>query len=156
MKLLTLSNATVDPINWEHVKKCIAYLHSGNHCWESYWYFIPLLSSRRRRCKSGHKKWVPRWTPFTIVNLLHDCYCRWSSRILYGYVYLPPKPFVFNVVDVVLLPLPPPQILVYSSAVGMSESNYRSGTVNSNTVNSKFHLIRSFCEIFARFLSFHV
>ena len=35
-------------------------------------------------------------------------------------------------------------------------SSYRSGTVNSNTVNSKFHLIRSFCEIFARFLSFHV
>ena len=34
--------------------------------------------------------------------------------------------------------------------------HYRSGTVNSNTVNSKFHLIRSFCEIFARFLSFHV
>ena len=33
---------------------------------------------------------------------------------------------------------------------------YRSGTVNSKTVNSKFHLIRSFCEIFARFLSFHV
>ena len=33
---------------------------------------------------------------------------------------------------------------------------YRSGTVNSNTVNSKFHLILSFCEIFARFLSFHV
>ena len=26
--------------------------------------------------------------------------------------------------------------------------NYRSGTVNSNTVNSKFHLIRSYCEIF--------
>ena len=24
--------------------------------------------------------------------------------------------------------------------------NYRSGTVNSNTVNSKFHLIRSFFE----------
>ena len=34
--------------------------------------------------------------------------------------------------------------------------SYRSGTVNSNTVNSKFHLIRSFCEIFARFLLFHV
>ena len=33
---------------------------------------------------------------------------------------------------------------------------YRSGTVNSNTVNSKFHLNRSFFEIFARFLSFHV
>ena len=33
---------------------------------------------------------------------------------------------------------------------------YRSGTVNSNTVNSKFHLIRSFFEIFAKFLSFHV
>ena len=33
---------------------------------------------------------------------------------------------------------------------------YRSGTVNSNTVNSKFHVIRSFFEIFARFLSFHV
>ena len=36
------------------------------------------------------------------------------------------------------------------------EQEYRSGTVNSNTVNSKFHLIRSFFEIFARFLSFHV
>ena len=33
---------------------------------------------------------------------------------------------------------------------------YRSGTVNSNMVNSKFHLIRSFFEIFARFLLFHV
>ena len=33
---------------------------------------------------------------------------------------------------------------------------YRSGTVNSNTVNSKFHLIQSFFEIFDRFLSFHV
>ena len=33
---------------------------------------------------------------------------------------------------------------------------YRSGTVNSNTVNLKFHLIRSFFEIFATFLSFHV
>ena len=32
----------------------------------------------------------------------------------------------------------------------------RSGTLNSNTVNSKFHLIRSFFQIFARFLSFHV
>ena len=35
-------------------------------------------------------------------------------------------------------------------------AEYRSGTVNSYTVNSKFHLIRSFCEIYARFLSFHV
>ena len=26
---------------------------------------------------------------------------------------------------------------------------YRSGTVNSNMVNSKFHLIRSYCEIFS-------
>ena len=34
--------------------------------------------------------------------------------------------------------------------------SYRSGTVNLNTVNLKFHLIRSFCEIFARFLLFHV
>ena len=33
---------------------------------------------------------------------------------------------------------------------------YRSGTLNSNMVNSKFHLIRSFFQIFARFLSFHV
>ena len=30
---------------------------------------------------------------------------------------------------------------------------YRSGTVNSNTVNSKFHLIRSFFEIFAIIIS---
>ena len=34
--------------------------------------------------------------------------------------------------------------------------NYRMGTVNSKMVNSKFHLIQSFCEIFSRFLSFHV
>ena len=34
--------------------------------------------------------------------------------------------------------------------------NYRSGMVNSNMANSKFHLIQSFFEIFARFLSFHV
>ena len=34
--------------------------------------------------------------------------------------------------------------------------HYRSGTVNSNTVNSKFHLIRSFFEILAGILSFHV
>ena len=33
---------------------------------------------------------------------------------------------------------------------------YRSGTVNQNTVNSKYHLILSFFEMFARFLSFHV
>ena len=36
------------------------------------------------------------------------------------------------------------------------EKNYRSGTLNSNTVNLKLHLIPSFGEIFARFLSFHV
>ena len=30
----------------------------------------------------------------------------------------------------------------------MRQVNYRSRTVNSNTVNSKFHLIRSYCEIF--------
>ena len=38
----------------------------------------------------------------------------------------------------------------------LNKASYRSGTLNSNTVNSKFHLIRSFFEIFARFLSFHV
>ena len=38
----------------------------------------------------------------------------------------------------------------------INKSYYRSGTVNSNTVNSKFHLIRSCCEYLARFLSFHV
>ena len=29
-----------------------------------------------------------------------------------------------------------------------TQAVYSSGTVNSNTVNSKFHLIRSYCEIF--------
>ena len=59
----------------------------------------------------------------------------------------------------------PPQILSRSagSAQRLDSPNvffaerfyvYRSGTVNSNTVNSKFHLIRSFFQIFARFLSF--
>ena len=47
---------------------------------------------------------------------------------------------------------------IYRSILRSSGSHfkYRSGTVNSNTVNSKFHLIRSFFEIFARFLLFHV
>ena len=39
---------------------------------------------------------------------------------------------------------------------GESSYFYRSGTVNSSTVNSKFHLIRSYCEYLARILSFHV
>ena len=30
----------------------------------------------------------------------------------------------------------------------LNNLKYRSGTVNSNTVNSKFHLIGSYCEIF--------
>ena len=42
--------------------------------------------------------------------------------------------------------------LVFLILKGMAETKtswqYRSGTVNSNTVNSKFHLIRSYCEIF--------
>ena len=33
-------------------------------------------------------------------------------------------------------------------ATGKLQHCYRSGTVNSNTVNSKFHLIRSYYEIF--------
>ena len=33
---------------------------------------------------------------------------------------------------------------------------YRSGKVNLNTVSLKFHLIRSFFDFFATFLSFHV
>ena len=35
-------------------------------------------------------------------------------------------------------------------------SQYNAGTLDSNMVNSKFHLIRSFFEILARILSFHV
>ena len=35
-----------------------------------------------------------------------------------------------------------------NSHLGFNSMYYRSGTVNSNTVNSKFHLIRNYCEIF--------
>ena len=38
----------------------------------------------------------------------------------------------------------------------VAKTVYRSGTANSNTVNSKFHLIRSLDQDFARLLSFHV
>ena len=38
----------------------------------------------------------------------------------------------------------------------VEQSKYILGMVNSNTVNLKFHLIRSVFEIFARFLAFHV
>ena len=34
------------------------------------------------------------------------------------------------------------------------KSQYRLGPVNSNTVNSKFHLIQTFIKISATFLSF--
>ena len=44
----------------------------------------------------------------------------------------------------------------YPQVVMHLDIPYRLGTVNSNTVNSKFHLIQSFCQILARFLSFHV
>ena len=52
-------------------------------------------------------------------------------------------------------------ILSPSSCIVLFDLNqngliYRSGMVNSNTVNSKFHLIRSYCENISRFLSFHV
>ena len=36
----------------------------------------------------------------------------------------------------------------YITFIVSTNSRYRPGTVNSNTVNSKFHLIRSYCEIF--------
>ena len=38
----------------------------------------------------------------------------------------------------------------------LQKEQYRSSTANSNTVNSKFHLIRSLDEDLARFLLFHV
>ena len=43
------------------------------------------------------------------------------------------------------------QFLPAMNAQCITQCRYKSGTVNS-----KFHLIRSFCKIFARFLSFHV
>ena len=46
--------------------------------------------------------------------------------------------------------------LLVHSKYSLLKLNYRSGTLNSNTVNSKFHLIRSFFEILATILSFHV
>ena len=49
----------------------------------------------------------------------------------------------------------PPYCLGGSISLG-SLNDYRLGTVNLNTVNSKFHLIRSYCEYLARILSFHV
>ena len=40
------------------------------------------------------------------------------------------------------------KIRLVEKCVGVFTLHYRLGTVNSNTVNSKFHLIRSYCEIF--------
>ena len=48
------------------------------------------------------------------------------------------------------------QFLSFSSSFRGKFCEYRSDTANSNTVNSKFHLIRSLGEDFTRFLSFHV
>ena len=38
-------------------------------------------------------------------------------------------------------------ISVNNTFVKINEVKYRSDTVNSNTVNSKFHFIQSFCEM---------
>ena len=47
--------------------------------------------------------------------------------------------------------------LHHESPITFYTSYYRSGMVNSNTVNSKFHLIRIFYEVSVNiFLSFHV
>ena len=51
---------------------------------------------------------------------------------------------------------PPPDMKTCQNCSERWICGYRLGTVNSNTVNSKFHLIQSFFEIFARFLLFHV
>ena len=47
--------------------------------------------------------------------------------------------------------LDPPLPLTYDhfNLDAASVYKYRSGTVNSNTVNSKFHFIRTFCEMFS-------
>ena len=37
-----------------------------------------------------------------------------------------------------------------------SANSFRLGMVNSNTINSKFHLIRSYCKYLATILSFHL
>ena len=44
----------------------------------------------------------------------------------------------------------------FFSRDSVESTEYRSDTANSNTVNSKFHLIRSLGEDLARFLLFHV
>ena len=45
----------------------------------------------------------------------------------------------------------------YMAMLALADTcKYRSGTLNSNTVNSKCHLIRSCCAYLVRFLLFHV
>ena len=59
------------------------------------------------------------------------------------------SPVVTNINMITNMNLTP--ITVHPAIVCVSRDlciMYRSGTVNSNTVNSKFHLIRSYCEIF--------
>ena len=51
------------------------------------------------------------------------------------------------------------QVQVFTSLLPESANRnlfYRSGMVNSNMVNSKFHLIRSYYKYLATILSFHV
>ena len=47
-------------------------------------------------------------------------------------------------------------LIMFLTATTGKCSNNVNKSYRSGTVNSKFHLIRSFFEIFARFLSFHV
>ena len=82
-----------------------------------------------------------------VVNLIFDLRDLLPKLRLFNLVNLSLK--VFTVTTSVLLG-------VHSRYDYSVTDFYRSGTVNSNTVNSKFHLIRSYCKYLATILSFHV
>ena len=65
---------------------------------------------------------------------------------------------LFNMIMSFISPVENTQGNVTKSRIQLRAAinGYRSGTVNSNTVNSKYRLIWSFFKIFARFPSFHV
>ena len=61
----------------------------------------------------------------------------------------PSRKFFWKLKDrIFTTPFLPKKWKIVQKMENFSDSKYRSGMVNSNTVNSKFRLIRSYCEIF--------
>ena len=129
-----LNNINLMGIVWGFAKKILNY------------YSIPLLSPILEIWSVMHQ--APGVT-FSDTRLSSNFVCPGDCLKSFSHSVCPPGMSEIRKKPVDLSYPPPLSIFVL-------DYQYRSGTANSNTVNSKFHLIQSLDHFFARFLSFHV